>query len=294
MGAQKLSRTRGSADCPFGISIYNTHRIMPKFTNIHWHPEFEVLYIEQGQYELYSPTQLHILSGGNMYLVPPGEDHSIRSLQETGTYWSIAFSLDMVSGNNNHFLQASFIEPLLSGTLLLPRIIDHTEHLFNLILAQAAPLTQLSSDSTAYKLAAHVAANTICAGIAPYCQNNSTQIKGFSRENDAIKTCVQYINSHYSEKITAQSLANLVHLHPNYLCGLFKEQIGASPVEYINMQRIYAANTLLKNTNLSLQQIADRTGFNSVSYFSRVFRQQQGISPGAYSILYQKNQQERD
>lgn len=294
MCAQKLSRARGSADCPLGVHIYNTKRNMPKFTNIHWHPEIEILCITQGQYEVYAPTGVHSVCGGNMYLVPPGEDHSIRSVSESGTYYSLAFSLEMVSGNQNHFLQASFVEPLLSGTLQLPRIISQKDPLYEVIWQQMLPLTKLAPDSTAYKLTGHVAANTICAAIAPYCQTIPTQIKGFSRENDVIKACVQYIQRHYAEKISARSLAELVHLHPNYLCGLFKAQIGASPVEYINKQRIYAANTLLQTTNLSLQQIADRTGFNSVSYFSRVFRQQQGISPGAYSVLYQKKQGKAD
>ena len=294
MCAQKLNRTRGSADCPLAVHIYNTKRNMPKFTNIHWHTEIEILCIEQGQYEIYAPSGLFSVSEGSIYLVSPGEDHSIRAVSDNGTYYSLAFSLEMVSGNRNHYLQAAFVEPLLSGTLQLPRIVHQNEPLYSLIWNQMIPLAKLAKDSTAYKLSAHVAANIICAGIAPYCAKTPSQIKGFSRENDAIKTCVQYIHSHYSEKITAQALASLVHLHPNYLCGLFKEQIGATPVEYINKQRIYAANTLLQTTNLSLQQIADRTGFNSVSYFSRVFRQQQGISPGAYSVLYQKNQGKTD
>lgn len=294
MASQKLDRARGTADCPLGIQVYQTHRIMPKFTFIHWHPDIELIYVVKGTYEFYSPEGLFCLSGGNFYLVHPGEDHAIRALEQSGTYWSVAFTLDMVSGNQNHYLQTAFVAPLLAGTLQMPRIIPQADPVFQQILAQILPLPNLAVGSDAYKLAAHVAANTICAAIAPKCQAKITPDTGCIREHNAAKTCVQYIHTHYAEKITVELLAQLVHLHPNYLCGMFKEHIGVSVINYINVQRLNAASNLLQTTNLSLQQIADRTGFNSVSYFSRMFRKQFGISPGAYAALYQKNQHEND
>lgn len=289
MPSLKLDRTRGSIDCPLGVQVYNTHRIMEKFSFIHWHPQIELLFIIKGSYEFYSPDGSLSLQAGNIYIVPPGEDHALRSLEKSGTYWSVVFSLDMVSGNQNHYLQNAFVTPLMAGTLCMPRYISRTEPIYKTILEQITPLLSMSVDSEIYKLSGHVAANTICAALSRKCTVKTTQITGVSREHDVIKTCVQYIQTHYSGKITLKQLADLVHLHPNYLCGIFKKHIGISVSNYITSQRVHAVNTLLQTTNLSLQQIADRTGFNSVSYLSRTFRKEYGIPPAAFAALYEKN-----
>ncbi len=287
--SQRLERPRGTPDCPLECTRFVTERVMHKFTLYHWHPEVEIFYILRGSYEMYSPQGCQTVKEGELYLVTPGEDHAIRALERKGTYWSVGFALSMVAGTPNSFLQSQFVLPLQSGKLQLPRNLISGHPVYETVRSQIETLIAMEDKTQSFKLTAHVAANMICAALFPYCIAVTGPAKGCSREHDAAKTCVQYIHDHYSKQITVEQLAQLVHLHPNYLCGVFKKHIGMTIVAYLKLYRVRQARKLLSDINLSLQQVAERTGFNSVSYFSRVFKEEMGISPGAFGQAYEKS-----
>jgi AraC-like DNA-binding protein len=94
--------------------------------------------------------------------------------------------------------------------------------------------------------------------------------------------CVHYIDQYYQRRITLQELAEYVHLHPNYLCQLFREQTGKTVFEHINWVRVHDASKLLRSTQLPISQIAVQCGFQNTNYFSRIFKQFLGRSPSAY------------
>ena len=78
----------------------------------------------------------------------------------------------------------------------------------------------------------------------------------------------QYIDLNYSDNITLQTLADISHLSKYYISHSFKEEIGQSPIDYLNTQRIENAKILLESTNYSITEIARFTGFSSQSFFS--------------------------
>ena len=98
-------------------------------------------------------------------------------------------------------------------------------------------------------------------------------------ENDIISQVRAYIEEHLSEDMDRDSLAALVHVHPDHLSHLFKKQTGTSIINYINDERIEEAKRLLYNGELSISEIADRCGFQTISYFSRQFKRSTGLSP---------------
>jgi AraC-like DNA-binding protein len=93
---------------------------------------------------------------------------------------------------------------------------------------------------------------------------------------------VQYINSHYMEPLSLNSLAELFYMSPYYLCKVFKESTGFSFVEYLNQIRIKEAQILLSSLDSSIIEISQKVGFGSVSQFGRVFKDISGVSPLKY------------
>ena len=93
---------------------------------------------------------------------------------------------------------------------------------------------------------------------------------------------VGHIEDHLREKITVAELARLSHLSVSRFHRVFKGATGRSPTDFIIDRRVQTARRLLATTSLSLAEIADATGFASVYYFSRMFRQFAGSSPSAY------------
>lgn len=91
-----------------------------------------------------------------------------------------------------------------------------------------------------------------------------------------------FIKHNYREPITLDDLAEVSHVNKYYLAHLFKKQIGMSPIEFLNKERITAAKDLLETTNFTVTQISESTGFSSQSFFSQAFRRETSLTPSAY------------
>lgn len=108
---------------------------------------------------------------------------------------------------------------------------------------------------------------------------SSVSNKKISRLCDTTK---RYIDSHYSEHITLDFLADLSHVSKYYLVHVFTEEFGISPINYLISKRIREAEQLLVTTDYPLSLISLSAGFSSSSYFTQVFRKQKGISPSEF------------
>ncbi len=99
------------------------------------------------------------------------------------------------------------------------------------------------------------------------------------KNNDTIKTAIQYISHNYASGLTLESVAEQVHLNPAYFSSIFKQSSGSSFKEYLNMVRIEESKRLLSNTDYPILDIAIAVGFEDQSYFSKVFKKYTGLSP---------------
>lgn len=103
--------------------------------------------------------------------------------------------------------------------------------------------------------------------------------------SEAIAKALRYIRQNYRNKISLNDIAEHVFLSPTYFSKKFKEEIGKNFNQYVNEIRTEQAKHLLKNTNYGFSEIAADTGFETLSYFSKVFRRITGLSPSAYRRL---------
>jgi len=97
-----------------------------------------------------------------------------------------------------------------------------------------------------------------------------------------IKKSILYIHEQYNQNLTLDSVAEHVGLNSAYFSTLFKKETGINFSTYLNNLRIENAKHLLKNTNLTLINIAVEVGFDNQSYFSNVFKKAVGMSPKQY------------
>lgn len=107
--------------------------------------------------------------------------------------------------------------------------------------------------------------------------------EGTEKSSRIINRVVDFINEHYSEEITLEMLCDAAGgLSEQYLCRLFKQNVGMRPIEYILKKRIGIARSYLEKTDLPINDIAQMTGFNNTSYFYRNFKKFTGTSPLSY------------
>ena len=91
-----------------------------------------------------------------------------------------------------------------------------------------------------------------------------------------------HIERDLSSLITLDKLSDLIGLNPAYLCRIFREKYGVSPIRYINSLRIKKAKELLMYSDMSITEVSEKTGFQTIHYFSRCFKAKEKMSPSEY------------
>jgi len=102
------------------------------------------------------------------------------------------------------------------------------------------------------------------------------------RRRETVELVRRFFRTRLNRGITLKEAADFVHVSPNYLCRLFKECTGESPMAHLTRMRVQEAKKLLDFTHLPVQAVAEKTGFSDASHFSRVFRKMTGESPQSY------------
>lgn len=98
----------------------------------------------------------------------------------------------------------------------------------------------------------------------------------------AILTAAHHIEAHYTQNVSLAALSAMTGLSKGHLSRHFSARMGMGIIDYQHRLRVEEACRLLRLTDLSITQIAARTGYAEIAYFSRCFRQLMGISARDY------------
>lgn len=112
------------------------------------------------------------------------------------------------------------------------------------------------------------------------------------KKDERIETVMQYVKSHVYENISRADAAGMVFLNEEYFSKLFKAETGMTFKDYVLIEKMKMAGTLLKNTNFSVGVIASKVGFDNFSHFSRTFKKVTDYTPQEYR-LHCKNKKEK-
>lgn len=107
-----------------------------------------------------------------------------------------------------------------------------------------------------------------------------------NRSQLPIRMAKQYVQEHYSSQVSLEDVAEAIHLSPAYVSTLFKKEMGINFSDYLIFCRMEAAKELLKTTDLSIAEAAEKVGYTDSRHFSKTFNKLVGIKPSAYRKLY--------
>lgn len=110
-------------------------------------------------------------------------------------------------------------------------------------------------------------------------QKESTLSESKDGYSKTIKKSIDYIHQNYKQHISLQDISNYVFLSHEYFSRLFKEEVGENFSSYLTNYRMKKAESLIKNTDMKISQIAIEVGYTNASYFSRSYKKFKGISP---------------
>jgi signal transduction histidine kinase/AraC-like DNA-binding protein len=97
-----------------------------------------------------------------------------------------------------------------------------------------------------------------------------------------VRKAMAHVHEHYAEALTRETLARYVGVSEDYLTRCFRQELGVTPMAYLNRYRVSRAKELLVAGRKSMTEVAMAVGFSDSNYFGRVFRREVGISPSDY------------
>lgn len=288
MEEKRFYRRRGTEGLPITSLLITAGISMVRYC--HWHPEPEFIYIVQGSLQKRLGKETVTLKAGDFYIIPPNEIHGIESFSDDAMFRRIVFDPQAITMTPTHFFQKNFVVPLAENRLTMPRCILPGHPAYEVIRANMLELAECRTYEPDYQPKRFGILMAICTTLFPYCQADTPQTRVLDPGNEAVRQTMRYINSYYRRKIDLQTLADEVHLHPNYLCALFKAYTGETVFQHLTRIRVESAAYLLRENDIPIGKIAEISGFNTESLFYQKFKQIMGITPSAYKKKYRNRQ----
>lgn len=254
----------------------------------HWHKDLELILITEGSLFVDLGEATFTLQKGQLLFINTNILHFMKKTSEQNcTATTIVFDAELVSGNTKSIYMERYISPLihchnLHYIIFCPEIdwqkkcITHFKKACSLFIQEPSAFLFTIREQLSY----------ICYEIIQNCQSALyTPSSHNTIEYQRTKQLLEYIHTKYNQPISLEALSSSANISQRECFRCFEKILHTTPITYITKYRISTALSLLQNTTLSITEIALSTGFNSSSYFSKVFREYMGVTP----LQYRKN-----
>ena len=111
------------------------------------------------------------------------------------------------------------------------------------------------------------------------------------RYSDLVKSAIHIISTDYQKDLSLKSVAEVLHINPVYLGQLFKKETERSFSQFLNQTRIKKGQYLLLNSNKPINEVGYDIGYNNPTYFFKMFRKLNGLTPKEFREKYLQNYQ---
>lgn len=264
-------RNKRLADVFRFISFYPSETYGP-----HKHLRIEINYVKKGNCILHLDNESVTFREGEIMIITSEVNHLFEAGSEGTTLMQLEFLPDIFSHFN---LKA---EADTSGWTLTPVFLFSEENRLikivnNVRIMRAVQriVNELEAKGPYYQYLVVMYYAELLILIYRYMDETYLPIC----TNESLKKAIAYIRLNSHLDINIQSVALYTGISERYLRNLFSQYLNLSPLDYLNQIRINKAVELLRNTEMSVKEVCFQCGFQSPQYFSRIFKQQMGVSP---------------
>lgn len=236
--------------------------------------DFSLHFITNGKGYIELQDQVFPLTKGDAFLHTPFQN--MRYYTSEDDRWEISWVQFYGTGLDSYLLERGFHE----SSIWHMKEIEPLEQAFmNLI-------EEVERDN--FIRPAKLSALTFTVLIEFIYNSVPFSIKRNNRNVDLIIQLLPIMQKNSHKPFILEEWADQVKLTPNYFCSLFKKVTKLTPLAYITKCRIqFSKKMLLDDPQMQIKEVAISTGYPSVSYFNKVFRNQEGITPGEFRKLHQ-------
>ncbi|MBO5483990.1 MAG: helix-turn-helix transcriptional regulator [Lachnospiraceae bacterium] len=305
----------GTAELPVGLHKMSYPAGTDVIFYLHWHQEFEILVVTEGQIEFAIEDRQYLLQEGEGVFINSNLLHSAKAVGgKPCSFFAVDFHYQFLHEDIHSRFARKYLKPVLDGKVVFPEFLSvrqpqqlgrpeflnpknkrrHMEEQRNqddslpgvwqekiLKLIQELRICP-EHDAESYELMLR----SYIFGIWDVLERQSIRIhRGTEEETKAsgrLEPVVRYMKENYAYEMTLAELAELIPMSEGQFCRVFKQNMKMSPMQYLMRYRILQSCRLLLDTDKKIGEIANLSGFNNISYFNKVFLQTIGCTPKEY------------
>ncbi len=240
----------------------------------------EIVEIISGAVTVLLGTEIFEATGGDIIYVPQGVVFRVDAKDSEASLRGMIFSGSIIEDNMENFDSEIFYMFYLQSRSKIAHFKKDSPVHPALAKCMADSYDEYISKEVCYKLP--IRANIylmMTALLRYYCGRRDEDENAVFHNVLRLRPVMNYIAEHYCEKIYIEKLSDMINVSADYFTKMFKDSIGKTPIEYINGMRVNRSMSLLTNTELSMTEIAEATGFSGPNYFHKIFKQYMDTSP---------------
>jgi len=265
----------------FPLAHYFVDENYPRYRmTMHWHKEAEIIRIRSGRMRLYLDDSELLLEAGDLLTIGGGVIHGGEP--ERCVYECIVFDPQaMMPGIESC---RNGLRPLLRNNIFLKSSAIEADPGFGTAVRKLFDLAAEGFEGREIQMLA-----AVCAFLGEHLKNIATaQLHTVSERTwqkaEQLKPALEYIEQHYGQHISLDTLARLTGFSPKYFCRYFRAIVHRSPIDYLNYYRIECAAHFLISADMNVAEVAVHCGFADSSAFIKQFKKYKGTTPKQYKM----------
>ncbi|GMQ64252.1 AraC family transcriptional regulator [Vallitalea maricola] len=263
-----------------GIDIFlaETFNKGRKF-NAHWHENMQLYFFTEGEAIVECSNNQYNTTTDSIVVINNNELHSLESLSDNLKFYIISIDFSFLFSNQVDLCQAKFLSPLSQNQISFQNLIENDDEILKYV---NKTIQEYLSREMGYELAVKSSVyQLIVLLLRNYISRFLTKKELISKVTNLkrFKLIFTYIDDNYQSKIYTEDLAKILNISTYHFCRIFKQMTGKTPTDYVNGIRLDKAVYYLNKSQLNITEIALKCGFDSINYFSRLFKKHYNFSP---------------
>lgn len=253
----------------------------------HWHNALEIILSIENYYDIIVNNACFHILPKEILIIPPGILHKLVA-PDIGKRFIFLFDVSMLTKLKSF----TGIQSLLTGPLYIakdtyPKIYEDIYQLLFQMIYEYFNKKEYG-ELTIYSLLLnflvklgdnHMNTNNLFPNIRLHKQKEYIQ---------KFNNLLDYIDAHYMEDLCLENIASSIGFSKYHFSRLFKQYTNFTFCDYLNYRRLKIAEELLLNLDFSITEVALQSGFDCISTFNRLFKQQHNCTPSEYRAKYSK------
>ena len=249
-----------------------------------WHEELEIAYVDRGQVEVLAGDRRFLLGPGDGIFINERVLHSfVRKGEESVSMPNILFRPVLLYGSQESVYWEKYVKPLvLSPALSCVPLKGEAPWQEEALSCAKKAFSLLTEEAFGYEFHVRAALSDLLLLLGQHMPKDGAASVTSRTEMNRMRRMLSFIQMHYREAVTVEQIADSALISRRECMRLFQRVIGTSPMQYLIDCRIRKAKQLLLETDGTILHIAASCGFQNQSYFTKVFRERTGVSPGKF------------